>query len=193
MAAFADGRRCLSLRGRGVPAGTPRRASIWDSAAMARLSSLAMVALVLAALTSLLSTCTSFSGLAASGGNGATLQDRYDLLRGTWLREYTEDGAQVQRVLSLEPGGTFHESVHVVEAAGTVTDFRHEGTWLYDGTNLKRRYTLMNGKPPSRLNLPFATFEIAFDSRNAFTGIDHIHGHRIEYHRMAADDAGSPD
>ena len=113
--------------------------------------------------------------------------DRQDLLRGTWLREYRDGGVQVRRLLSLHAGGTFRESVHVVEPAGTVTDFEHQGTWLYDGTNLKRRYTLVNGKPPSRLNLPFATFEIAFDSRNAFTGIDHIHGHRIEYHRVALD------
>jgi len=154
---------------------------------MARLSSVALAALLLAALASLLSTCSSLAGLAASDGNGATLQDRRDLLRGIWVREYSDGGVQVRRVLSLQAGGTFRESVHVVEPAGTVTDYEHQGTWLYDGTNLKRRYTLVNGKPPSRLNLPFATFEIAFDSRNAFTGIDHIHGHRIEYHRVAPD------
>jgi hypothetical protein len=65
-----------------------------------------------------------------------------------------------------------------------VTEFAHEGTWLFDGTNLKRKYTLMDGKPPSRLNVPFATFEITFASRNSFTGVDHIHGHRIEYRRL---------
>ena len=111
-------------------------------------------------------------------------------LQGTWLREYTERGVQVRRLLALQPDGDFRENVRVQEASGAVTEYAHEGTWLYDGTNLKRRYTLMNGKPPSRLNLPFATFEISFDSRNAFTGVDHIHGHKVHYRRVGFD-AGS--
>jgi hypothetical protein len=107
-------------------------------------------------------------------------------LRGSWLRDYTEDGVRVRRVLELDPDGAFHEKVRVVDAAGQATQFAHEGTWLYDGTNLKRRYTLMNGQPPSRLKVPFATLEIAFESRNDFVGVDHVHGHRVEYHRLAA-------
>jgi hypothetical protein len=73
----------------------------------------------------------------------------------------------------------------VEDASGAVTTFRHEGSWLYDGTNLKRRYTLINGRPPSRLNVPFVTFQITFVSRNEFTGTVHIHGNRVSYHRFA--------
>jgi hypothetical protein len=113
--------------------------------------------------------------------------DTADMLRGSWLREYTEDGVRVRRVLDLQPDGAFRESVQVVDASGRRTEFVHQGTWLYDGTNLKRRYTSMNGKPPSRLNVPFATFELAFGSRNEFVGVDHVHGHRVEYHRVAPD------
>ncbi|HEX2544985.1 MAG TPA: hypothetical protein VHL79_08915, partial [Ramlibacter sp.] len=108
-------------------------------------------------------------------------------LQGTWLREYSERGVQVRRVLALEPGGDFHETVRVQEEGGKVTEYAHEGTWLYDGTNLKRRYTLMNGKPPSRLNLPFATFAITFDSRNEFRGVDHVRGHKVHYRRLSVD------
>jgi hypothetical protein len=160
---------------------------------MPRTSSIVMAALSLAAMTVLLPTCTGgLSDVTATDGNGASLRDREELLRGTWLREYSKDGYRIRHTLSLEPGGSFHENVHVVQAQGAITDFAHEGTWLYDGTNLKRKYTLMNGKPPSRLNVPFATFEISFASRNAFTGVDHIHGHRIEYHRVSgAGGAGS--
>jgi hypothetical protein len=131
----------------------------------------------------LLANCDAAPRLSLSSAEVAA-QDTQQLLRGTWLREYTERGVKVRRVLALEPGGTFHEKVHIEDAAGRVTDIAHEGTWLFDGTNLKRKYTLMDGRPPSRLNVPFATFEIAFASNNAFTGVDHIHGHRIEYRRL---------
>jgi hypothetical protein len=113
-------------------------------------------------------------------------QDHEDLLRGTWLREYSEDGVQVHRVLALEADGNFHENVRVEEGSGHVTAYAHEGTWLYDGTNLKRRYTRVNGHRPSPLNAPFATVEVQFESDNDFVGVDHVHGHRIEYHRVAS-------
>ncbi len=110
-----------------------------------------------------------------------------DLLPGTWLREQDEPGVRARRLLRLEAGGTFHERVRLVAADGAVTQLEHAGTWLYDGTNLKRKYTLMNGRPPSRLNLPFATFEIRFETRNAFTGVDHIHRNTVRYVRVGDD------
>lgn len=113
--------------------------------------------------------------------------ERQDLLRGTWLREYSDDGVQVRRVLELGGDGRFEETVRIAEASGRVTHMVHQGTWLYDGTNLKRRYTVMNGEPPSRLNVPFATFELDFPSRNDFVGVDHVHGVRIEYRRVPDD------
>jgi hypothetical protein len=112
-------------------------------------------------------------------------QDDAERLQGTWLREYSDQGTTVRRVLELEPGGAFHEAVRVVQASGGVARFAHEGQWLYDGTNLKRRYTLMNGHPPSHLNAPFATFQVTFDSRNEFTGVDHVHKVEVRYERVA--------
>ena len=105
-------------------------------------------------------------------------------LQGTWLREYAADGVQARRVLDLHPDGRFQEAVLVRDARGNVEQHAHEGTWIYDGTNLKRKYTLMDGSPPSRVNLPFVTFEVAFSSRNAFVGVDHIHRNRVEYRRV---------
>ena len=116
---------------------------------------------------------------------GITSPEPQDELQGTWLREATEQGVRSRHLLVLEPDGAFRESVRVVDGAGAVTDYVHAGTWLYDGTNLKRKYSVVNGRPPSRLNLPFATFEIEFESRNEFAGVDHIHGNRIAYRRVA--------
>jgi len=105
-------------------------------------------------------------------------------LAGTWLREQTEQGVRSRRLLQLAPDGAFRERVRIVTDTGEVSEQEHAGTWLYDGTNLKRKYTLMNGSPPSRLKLPFATFEIRFESRNEFVGRDHIHRNTVRYRRV---------
>lgn len=106
-------------------------------------------------------------------------------LAGTWLREHEADGIQSRRLLRLEHDGLFREHVRVTTPSGEVSEHEHAGHWLFDGTNLKRRYTLMNGRPPSRLNLPFATFQIRFESRNEFVGVDHIHRNTVRYQRVA--------
>lgn len=141
----------------------------------------------LVALAALLVTCAGPSPEAAAPASEAEAPDTVrERLQGTWLREYEVRGVKARRVLRLGADGAFHEKVRAVDAAGAVAEQVHEGTWLYDGTNLKRRYTLMNGEPPSRLNLPIATFQIAFEGRDAFVGIDHIHGNRVHYRRVAA-------
>jgi hypothetical protein len=111
-------------------------------------------------------------------------QDVRQQLQGTWLREGAAEGMRVHHVLELGADGAFAERVQMTDRAGRVREYTHAGTWLYDGTNLKRKYSLINGKPPSRLNLPFATFEISFPTRNEFVGVDHVYGNRIEYRRV---------
>jgi hypothetical protein len=125
------------------------------------------------------------ASLAACEAPPGNADDTQQQLVGTWLREFGANGIQSRRVLVLEPGGAFHETVRVVDRSGKTTDFEHEGTWLFDGTNLKRRYTLMNGRPPSRLNVPFVTFEISFPARNEFVGVDHIHRNQVAYRRVS--------
>lgn len=105
-------------------------------------------------------------------------------LHGSWLREHDAQGVTSRRVLTLGPDRAFRETVRVVDAQGAPREFVHEGHWFYDGVNLKRKYTLYDGKPPSRLNLPFVTFQIEFRSRNDFVGIDHIHRNRVQYRRV---------
>jgi hypothetical protein len=145
-------------------------------------------ALGLLAVAALVSACDSWletprPGVVATG----SADDLAQRLQGTWMRESSEDGVRSRHLLTLAADGAFRETVRVTGSDGTVTEYLHEGTWLFDGTNLKRKYTAMNGKPPSRLNLPFATFQIAFEGRNEFLGIDHIHGNRIRYERVAPD------
>ena len=115
------------------------------------------------------------------------LGDPESLLPGTWLRESQVEGVTTRRILTLGADHRFREAVRVVDVTGRSADFVHEGTWFYDGTNLKRKYTSMNGQAPSRLNVPFATFQITFDSPRVFRGVDHVHGNKVEYNRVADD------
>lgn len=120
----------------------------------------------------------------AAGGPAAEPTEVAHRLPGTWLREQVDEGVQTRRLLRLEADGHFQEQVRIVSADGAVTEQHHAGTWLYDGTNLKRKYTLMNGQAPSRLRLPFATFEIRFESRNEFVGMDHVYRNTVRYRRV---------
>lgn len=113
--------------------------------------------------------------------------DPADRLPGTWLREQVAQGTRSRRLLRLDPGGSFREQVRIVSASGEASQQEHAGTWLYDGTNLKRKYTLMNGRPPSRLNLPFVTFEVHFESHDEFVGTDHVHRNTVRYERVPAE------
>jgi hypothetical protein len=105
-------------------------------------------------------------------------------LVGSWVREYQQKDVRARRLLVLEPDGSFREMVRITDGKGAITEHSHEGTWLYDGTNFKRKYTRMDGKPPSRLNLPFAAFQLKFESRNEFVGIDNVHKNEVRYRRV---------
>ena len=148
--------------------------------------SLSITALLLALfLGAVIAQCSNPPDSGESGPAAAFNQaEAADLLPGTWLREYVEQGMQVRRLLALDAQGGFRELSRVTQPGGQVTEYVHEGTWVFDGSNLKRRYTSVNGESPSRLTMPFATFAIVFDTRNEFTGVDHIHGHTIHYHRV---------
>ena len=106
-------------------------------------------------------------------------------LVGTWLRDYDENGTQVRRVLVLEPGGRFREMSRTLGPIEAGTRHAHEGEWLYDGTNLKRRYTLMDGKRPAAPTVPFAAFQIVFQGPHAFTGTDNVRRRELSYRRVS--------
>jgi hypothetical protein len=142
----------------------------------------------LAAAVVLLSTCDpALIAVQENARPGTDAGKVEEALHGTWLREYEVDGTRTRRILTLGPRHEFSETVHSQDAKGRALHHEHQGTWFFDGTNLKRKYTSMNGEPPSRLRVPFATFEIAFESPEAFRGIDRIRGHEVRYRRVAPD------
>ena len=108
-------------------------------------------------------------------------------LAGTWLREYEESGVRVRRVLVLDGDGTFREmsSVRPAQLDGPPSLSTASGEWVFDGTNLKRHYRLINNKPLSAPNYPFATFEIRFPDRTHFVGLDRVRRIEVTYQRAA--------
>lgn len=105
-------------------------------------------------------------------------------LVGTWLRDYDENGTRVRRILVLEPDGRFREMSRSLGPQQPGTRHEHEGEWLYDGTNLKRRYTRIDGKPPSAPTVPFAAFQIRFQGSHEFTGTDNVRHRELRYQRV---------
>ena len=59
----------------------------------------------------------------------------------------------------------------------------HESDWLYDGTNLKRRYKRVDGQPVSAPTMPFAAFQIRFLGSHEFIGIDNVRRRELRYER----------
>jgi hypothetical protein len=105
---------------------------------------------------------------------------------GTWLRDYEENGTRVRRVLVLEPQGRFRETSRSLGPKEAGVRHSHEGEWLYDGTNLKRRYTLMDGEPVSAPQMPFVAFQVRFTGSHEFSGTDNVRQREVRYHRVPA-------
>ena len=124
---------------------------------------------------------------AGCGGppDDSQVQDTRQRLAGTWLREYHEGDVRVRRVLVLTPGGLFTESVVASAPEGTRLHHSHSGEWHYDGINLKRRYTLIDGRKPSAPAFPYAAFQVAFESRHVFVGTDNIRRRQVRYERVS--------
>jgi hypothetical protein len=101
------------------------------------------------------------------------------------LREYEEEGVKVRRVLVLESGGRFLEMSRITELNASAAQHSHAGDWLFDGTNLKRRYTSVDGRQPAAPTMPYVTFELKFPSRNEFVGIDRVRRREVQYRRVA--------
>lgn len=115
----------------------------------------------------------------------SAVRDVQRRLVGTWLREYEEQGTRVRRVLVLESDGMFHELSTITPPDGVpAQDAQGSGEWVFDGTNLKRRYLVLNGKQAGHPRMPYATFELRFPSKTEFVGVDHVRKREVRYVRV---------
>ena len=68
-------------------------------------------------------------------------------LVGTWFAESEVQGTRVQRELTLAPDGAAKEITRTRTANGASASETREGEWFFDGVNVKRKYTFIDGKP----------------------------------------------
>jgi hypothetical protein len=107
-------------------------------------------------------------------------------LVGTWLREYEQEGTRVRRILVLNDDGKFTETYRVDGQSDAGLSPGHTGTWLFDGTNLKRHYQYIDGKQTTRASVLFAALDIRFSGNHEFTGTDHVRKRAVRYARVEA-------
>ena len=81
-------------------------------------------------------------------------------LAGTWYAESTEHGSSVRRVLTFEEDGRVKETVRVMAPNGATKFESRNGEWFFDGVNLKRKYTYVDGKPLTNANFIYETYEL---------------------------------
>lgn len=136
-------------------------------------------------ITSLLAVMAACALLAACNqwSEDSQQDDIQQKLVGSWLREYDQEGAHVRRLLVLGPDGQFTESAKVM-LGDAVTTHQHAGRWLYDGMNLKRHYTSFDGVQPSSPVLPYATFQVRFESSRELVGTDNVRRREVRYQRV---------
>lgn len=87
-------------------------------------------------------------------------RDVKERLVGTWLAESPAHGGSVRRVLTLEQGGRVTETIRTSAPGGATESQSREGEWFFDGVNLKRKYTYVDGKPLTNAHFIYETHEL---------------------------------
>ena len=115
------------------------------------------------------------SAVALAACNDAETQPRdgvADRLVGTWLEEIETDGLKFRRVLSLERGGTFQQTITLAGPDGSVRTEVIAGDWFFDGETFKRRYLTVNGKRLS--GIQFASYQVTSITDTELACVDHL-------------------
>ena len=81
-------------------------------------------------------------------------------LVGTWFVESQEHGGIARRTLTLEANGHVKDTVRLVAPSGASDVQSREGEWFFDGVNLKRKYTYVDGKPLTNAHFIYETYEL---------------------------------
>lgn len=81
-------------------------------------------------------------------------------LVGTWISESKEHGGVAQRALTLQADGRVKEVVRIIAPNGASDLNSRDGEWFFDGVNLKRKYTYVDGRPLTNAHFIYETHEL---------------------------------
>jgi hypothetical protein len=107
-------------------------------------------------------------------------------LVGTWVTESEEHGGVTRRVLTLELDGHTRETLQVVAATGASSVQSRDGEWFFDGVNLKRKYTYVDGKPLTNVYFIYETHELKSVTESEFVAASKVGRGEIRLHRAGA-------
>lgn len=106
-------------------------------------------------------------------------------LVGTWTEEYSEEHGPVIGTVVLYPDGKFEETV--LSRAGQKNagqgGGRSAGEWSFDGMNLKRKYTSMDGQPLLNASFRYVTYAVKDLRDDGFVGVDNVAGKEAKFRR----------
>ncbi len=107
-------------------------------------------------------------------------------LVGRWLEELSVDGLQTRSIVTLDRDGTFIEIEKSSDASGLIKQQTHAGEWSFDGVNLKRKYTSMNGQSLSNAQFGYATYAVKHIAKNEFVAIDNVRKREARFSKTEA-------
>ena len=107
----------------------------------------------------LLSAVLLLAGLAA-GCDDPHSRDVKARLVGTWVAESREHGGMARRELTLQDDGRLKETVRIIAPSGASDSHSRAGEWFFDGVNLKRKYTYVDGEPLTNAHFIYETHEL---------------------------------
>ncbi|MBC5768339.1 hypothetical protein [Ramlibacter albus] len=95
-------------------------------------------------------------------------------LVGTWFAESQEHGGVARRALTLEAGGHLKESVRIIAPNGASDLESREGEWFFDGVNLKRKYTYVDGQPLTNAHFIYDTHELRSVTASELVAVSNV-------------------
>ena len=106
-------------------------------------------------------------------------------LVGTWSTESAEHGGVARRVLSLQADGRVRETVRIVAPSGASDLNSRDGEWFFDGVNIKRKYTYVDGKPLTNAHFIYETHELKSLTESELVAASNVGRGELRFRREA--------
>jgi hypothetical protein len=119
------------------------------------------------------------------------VEDVQQRLIGRWLEEFSNEGIHIKNIVTLDQAGNFTELGKSFELSGATKEEKRAGEWSFDGVNLKRKYTSLNGRLLINAQFGYVTHAVKSLKQNEFIGVDNIKAQEIRFSRVSKSDLDS--